>query len=103
MIARNATPVSYQATLVDVRGSLLTFRTDDGTTVEAMLGPLWYWYEHKIALEPGDPISVEGFQIPEYYVVVGTVTNKRTGERYQARTPEGFPLWSQGQRYQRNP
>jgi mono/diheme cytochrome c family protein len=104
MMVRNATPVSYSGEVVQVEGSLLTFRTnrtsnnaeDGGQEIEAMLGPLWYWYDNKIPLEPGDPIQVEGFQIPDYYLVVSSVVNERSGQTYQARTPEGVPLWSRG-------
>ncbi|NJN67776.1 MAG: hypothetical protein HC884_14245 [Chloroflexaceae bacterium] len=94
-LAQNATQVNYQGTVIQVAGTLLTFETSAGETIQAMLGPRWYWWEQGISLDAGDRVVVEGFSMPNFYLVVSQLENETTGETYQARTPEGFPLWLQ--------
>jgi mono/diheme cytochrome c family protein len=95
-LAQNATRVSYQGEVVQVDGTLLTLETDEGETVQAMLGPRWYWWEQGIALDVGHQVIVEGFDMPDFYLVVSQIENETTDETYQARTTEGFPLWQGG-------
>ena len=90
---RNATPVSYQGEVITVTGALLTFATDAGEEMQTILGPGWYWQDAGIALNPGDKITLSGFDMPDFYTMTGTIENETTGETYQARTEQGMPLW----------
>jgi hypothetical protein len=98
----NLTPITYNGEVITVTGALLTFETDDGETVETILGPSWYWIDNRIPLASGDQIAFTGFDMPEYYLVTGSIENITQGVTYQARTPDGTPLW-RGQGMNRQP
>jgi mono/diheme cytochrome c family protein len=72
--------------------NMLTLLRDDGTLVEAMLGPPWYWSENGILLTPGDQIEMEGFESPDH-MEVNWLDNQTTGQTVQLRTPDGMPVW----------
>jgi hypothetical protein len=72
---------------------MLTFETNDGEQIEAMLGPLWHWHDNRIPLEAGDSINVSGFQVPDFYLMLTVLENTTTGDTYRARTDEGIPMW----------
>jgi mono/diheme cytochrome c family protein len=91
--AENATQVTYTGTVEEVTGSLLTFRTDDGASHQVMLGPPWYWSDEGIALNPGDRIELEGFEMPGFYLGLNWLRNTTTGEEYVLHTPEGAPAF----------
>jgi hypothetical protein len=66
--------------------------TDDGTLVDVMLGPLWFWTENGIPLAPGERIELEGFESTAH-TEVNWLTNQTTGQTITLRTPGGQPVW----------
>lgn len=78
-----------------IEENLLGITTDDGSFVEAMLGPPWFWSENGIALAPGDQIELEGFESADH-MEVNWLANRTTGQTIELRTPEGKPIWSGG-------
>lgn len=96
--AAGATPgpaTVYAGTVVSLNSNTLVFRTDDGSELEAMMGPPWYWEEQGMALAPGDRVKLEGFE-GEGHMEVNWIRNLTTGEEQTLRTAEGVPVW-QGQ------
>jgi len=81
--------------VVSNEGNLLTLLTVDGSLVEAMLGPPWFWTENGIPLNAGDQIELEGFESPDH-MEVNWLVNQTTGQTIQLRTPEGTPVWGGG-------
>jgi hypothetical protein len=81
--------------VLSIEGNLLTVIGEDGLTVEAMLGPPWFWSERGIPLNPGDEIELEGFESADH-LEVNWISNKTTGQSRQLRTPEGMPVWGGG-------
>ena len=74
---------------------MLTFRNAaDGSLVDAMLGPPWFWETDGIALAPGDQIELEGFESADH-MEVNWLTNITTGITIQLRTADGMPVWTQ--------
>lgn len=101
MLEHGATRVSHTGSVLSVEGALLTLRPEDAEedeTVEVMLGPVWYWVQNGISLEEGNQVEVEGFDMPDFYLMAATVRNLSTDETYRARTDEGLPLWRGGGR-----
>ncbi len=84
----------YSGEVVTAEGNLLTFRAVDGSLIEAMLGPPWFWTESGILLTPGDKIELEGFESPDH-MELNWISNITTGESLRLRSPEGMPVWSQ--------
>ena len=84
----------FQGEVISADGNLLTFRSDDGQILEAMLGPPWFWSESGIPLNPGDRIELEGFESPDH-TEVNWLNNLTTGQGIQLRTLEGMPVWNQ--------
>jgi hypothetical protein len=84
--------VIYQGEVITVTGSLLKFSVVTDTK-EVMLGPPWYWSENGIALNPGDSIELEVFEIPDFLMGLNWVHNLTTDESYHLYTPEGLPVW----------
>lgn len=92
--AEKGPPLSFRGEVVSVEGNLLTFRSEDGTLVEALLGPPWFWEEQGITLNPGDRLELEGFEAPDH-LELNWIRNLTTGQSLQLRTPEGVPVWGQ--------
>jgi mono/diheme cytochrome c family protein len=88
--------LSYRGTVVAVDDNLLTFQTDAGAQLQAMLGPPWFWSESGIALTPGDLIALEGFESTDH-MEVNWLENLTTGARIALRTETGQPVWATGQ------
>lgn len=86
--------LSLRGEVVSVQDNLLTLRTEDASTREAMLGPPWFWSESGIALNPGDRIELEGFESADH-MEVNWIKNLTTGQSIQLRTSEGTPVWNQ--------
>ena len=86
--------IFYSGEVVTADGNALTFIAADGSLVEAMLGPPWFWSESGILLTPGDKIELEGFESPEH-MELNWITNITTSESIQLRTPEGMPVWNE--------
>ena len=62
-----AVPISGE--VFSAESNMLTVQQADGTLVEVMLGPPWFWSESGIALQPGDQIELEGFESPDHMEV----------------------------------
>ena len=86
--------IFFSGEVVTADGNILTFIAADGSLVEAMLGPPWFWSESGILLTPGDKIELEGFESPDH-MELNWITNITTGKSIQLRTPEGLPVWNQ--------
>jgi hypothetical protein len=80
-----------QGTVVAVENNLLTVQTADGSLLEAMLGPPWFWSEQGIALNVGDAISLEGFESADH-MEVNWITNQTSGVTKVLRE-NGRPVW----------
>lgn len=87
--------LTYRGQVTASDGNILTFVTEAGESVDAMLGPPWFWSGNGIPLAPGDTIELEGFQSTEH-MEVNWLRNLTTGQTVQLRTPEGMPVWSGG-------
>ena len=83
----------YSGEVVTADGNALTFTAADGTLVEAMLGPPWFWIENGILLTPGDKIELEGFTSTDH-MEVNWITNITTGQSIHLRTADGMPVWN---------
>ncbi|RRR76368.1 MAG: c-type cytochrome [Candidatus Viridilinea halotolerans] len=90
-----AETLSYRGTVISVNSNALTFRDSaTGASVEAMLGPPWWWGDGQILLRPGDSIALEGF-IGEGHMELNWIENVTTGERIDLRRADGTPVWQQ--------
>ena len=85
--------LAFQGEVISVQDNLLIFRSDDGQTREAMLGPPWFWSENSIPLTPGDRIELEGFESPDH-MEINWLNNLTTGQGIRLRTPDGTPVWA---------
>lgn len=90
-----ATATLYRGQVTTINNNVLSFLSDTGVEVQAMLGPPWFWSQNGIALSPGDQIELEGFESADH-MEVNWLSNLTTGENIQLRTPEGQPVWSGG-------
>jgi len=86
--------IFFSGEIITADGNVLTFIAADGSLVEAMLGPPWFWSESGILLTPGDKIELEGFESPDH-MELNWITNITTGKSIRLRTPEGMPVWNQ--------
>ncbi len=86
--------LSFRGEVLSIQDNLLTFRTEDGITKDAMLGPPWFWSESGILLNPGDRIELEGFESPDH-MELNWIRNLTTGESVQLRNAEGRPVWNE--------
>ena len=85
----------FTGEVVAIDNNLLTFENGaDGATIEAMLGPPWFWTENGIPLNPGDQISLEGFESPDH-MELNWIINLTTGETVQLRGENGKPVWTE--------
>ncbi|MEZ4518472.1 MAG: cytochrome c, partial [Chloroflexota bacterium] len=91
----NAPTLSFHGRVTAIDSNRLSFTADDGTEVEAMLGPPWFWSASGIPLSPGDEIELEGFESTDH-MEVNWLTNLTTGQTIQLRTAEGMPVWNSG-------
>lgn len=85
--------VQFSGAVVAVNENLLTFRAADGATLEAALGPPFFWAESGIPLNPGDQIELEGFESSDH-MELNWIVNLTTGQRVDLRTPDGMPVWN---------
>ncbi len=70
----------FDGTVVIANENKLIFSDSaTGAMHEAMLGPPFFWDESGIALNPGDSISLEGFESPDH-MEINWLTNHTTGE-----------------------
>ena len=93
--SQQGTALQFTGELIAVNSNMLTFKNGaDGTTIEAMLGPPWFWSENGIPLHPGDQISLEGFESPDH-MELNWLINLTTGESIQFRTADGMPVWTE--------
>ncbi len=90
----------YQGTVISNEGNSLTIQTADGQTVDAMLGPPWFWSENGMALNSGDLVQFEGFASTETtseadaHTEINWIINLTTGENRQLRNESGIPVWT---------
>ncbi|HEY83790.1 MAG TPA: c-type cytochrome [Chloroflexi bacterium] len=84
----------FRGEVISAQDNLLTFRSDDGQTREAMLGPPWFWSESGIPLSPGNRIELEAFESPDH-MEINWLNNLSTAQSIQLRAPEGMPVWTQ--------
>lgn len=87
--------LAFRGQVTAVDSNMLSFVTETGELVDAMLGPPWFWSESGILLSPGDQVELEGFESADH-LEVNWLTNLTTGETIQLRTPEGQPVWRSG-------
>jgi|GEM_PF-5059446 len=75
----------------------LTVETTRGT-VNAMLGPWWYWEKHGIGISMNQELSITGSMAQgkngAYYIFVQRIENKSSKESVTLRLESGMPLWS---------
>lgn len=73
------------------------FKIDTGDKVyDVNVGARWYWEYKGIALEPGDNITVTGFEVqglPAPTLAASTVVNDDRGKNIRVRSDEGAPVW----------
>ncbi|MCA9972583.1 MAG: hypothetical protein KC425_20320, partial [Anaerolineales bacterium] len=84
--------LSYRGVVVGVEGTLLTFETEAGEQLQAMLGPPWFWEANGIPLAPGDVVELEGFESTDH-MELNWLQNVTSGMRINLRTPTGQPVW----------
>lgn len=94
-IPGSAPTLSYRGQVVAINNNVLSFTSDSGEQLDAMLGPPWFWSENGILLTSGDLIELEGFQSPDH-LEVNWLSNLTTGQTIYLRTAEGTPVWSGG-------
>lgn len=87
--------LQFTGEVIEVNNNALAFKnTADGTIIDAMLGPPWFWSENGISLNPGDQISLEGFESPDH-MELNWLINLTTGKNIQFRNAEGIPVWTE--------
>jgi mono/diheme cytochrome c family protein len=91
----SGSPILLQGQVLAITENMLSLRLTDGSVVEAMLGPPWFWSEKGILLNVGDEIELEGFESPDH-MELNWLINHSTGESIQLRSAEGLPVWSGG-------
>ncbi|MCP5099095.1 MAG: c-type cytochrome [Chloroflexi bacterium] len=96
-VSPSTSPDTLQFTgeVVSVEGNLLTFKNGiNGSLIEAMLGPPRFWSENSIPLNPGDQISLAGFESPDH-MELNWLVNMSSGETIQLRQEDGTPVWTE--------
>lgn len=84
--------IAVQGTVAAIENNLLTVQVADGSLVEAMLGPPWFWSEQGIVIDVGDAISLEGFESTDH-MEVNWITNQTSGVTKFLRE-NGVPVWT---------
>ena len=73
------------------------FKIDSGDEVyDVNVGARWYWEYKGIALEPGDNVTVTGFDVQGLSaptLAASTVVNEDSGKDIRVRSDEGAPVW----------
>ena len=90
--AEQGPTIAVQGMVAAIENSLLTVQTADGSLVEAMLGPPWFWSEQGIVLNVGDAVALEGFESTDH-MEVNWITNQTSGETKVLRE-NGQPIWA---------
>jgi cytochrome c553 len=92
---QQGTALQFSGEVLSVNNNLLTFTNSaDGALIEAMLGPPWFWSENSIPLNPGDQISLEGFESTDH-MEINWLINMSSGESIQLRNENGMPVWNE--------
>ncbi len=93
--SQQGTSLQFTGEVININSNTLTFKNGaDGTTIDAMLGPPWFWSENSIPLNPGDQISLEGFESPDH-MELNWLINLTTGKAIQFRDAAGTPVWTE--------
>lgn len=50
--------------------------------------------EQNVQFNPGDTVTIQGFDSPQGNFAAGTITNETTGQSLMLRDPNGRPLWA---------
>jgi hypothetical protein len=73
------------------------FKIESGDKVyDVNVGARWYWEYKGIGLEPGDNVTVTGFDVQglsDLTLAASTVVNEDTGKNIRVRSDEGAPVW----------
>ncbi|MDI6816777.1 MAG: hypothetical protein QME41_06260 [Actinomycetota bacterium] len=73
------------------------FKIDSGEKVyDVNVGARWYWEYKGIGLEPGDNVTVTGFDVQGLSaptLAASTVVNEDTDKTIRVRSDEGAPVW----------
>ncbi|NJN98084.1 MAG: hypothetical protein HC875_30380 [Anaerolineales bacterium] len=59
-----------------------------------MVGPAGYAEQQGITFNPGDAVTVLGFDSPNGPFQAGEITNNTSGATLYLRDPNGRPLWA---------
>ncbi len=69
-------------------------------TIEIRLGPKWYLEEQNFSFEPGDRIEVKGSRITFSGIPSFIAAEVKKADRVlRLRDPNGIPMWSRRQRF----
>lgn len=91
--------VTLQGTVSSFDGQqTLTVETGERGQLELWLGPAGYAAQQSVTFNPGDAVTILGFDSPNGPFQAGEITNDTSGATLYLRDPNGRPLWAgQGQ------
>jgi len=80
--------------VVSIDGQSMVVDTAEQGEMTLQLGEMGFAESQNVALNPGDRVTVFGFESENGLLQVGQVNNETTGEALMLRDPNGRPLWA---------
>jgi len=90
----NAEWVTLTGSIVSIDQRGMTVDTVEMGQLNLEMGPPWFAGEQGITFNPGDPVTIVGFEGEDSLFQAGQITNDTTGETLLLRDPNGRPLWA---------
>ncbi|RME72020.1 MAG: hypothetical protein D6784_14215 [Chloroflexi bacterium] len=85
--------VTLQGVVVSAQQGLVVDTAERGELM-VELGPPWFASEQAVVFNPGDSVTIVGFDGNGGMFQAGQITNETTGETLMLRDPNGRPLWA---------
>lgn len=87
--------ITLQGTVSSFDGQqTLTVETGERGQLDLWLGPAGYAEQQGVTFNPGDAVTILGFDSPNGTFQAGEVTNNTSGATLYLRDPNGRPLWA---------
>lgn len=86
--------LTLSGTVVEVQPQGLLVDTTERGELLLNLGRIDFADQQGVVFNPGDVVTINGFDSPQSQFVAGDITNVTTGQTLLLRDPNGRPLWA---------
>ena len=93
MAAAAQTAAEMRGTVTAVTRNSLLIQTENGESINANLGPVWYWTAQSVTFNAGDAVTFSGFAGGADHLELNWITNHSSGATLRLRE-NGRPIWN---------